>query len=60
MYRYMGLILSCSVISNSIDMELYREKENKKPIKIKLLNELGNNFSSFFYFEMYQKHNTSI
>ena len=37
MYRYMGFILFCSVISNSIDMELYREKENKKSIKIKLL-----------------------
>ena len=32
MYRYMGFILFCSVISNSIDMELYRGKENKKTI----------------------------
>ena len=42
MYRYMGFILFCSVISNNIDMELYREKENKKPIKIKLLKEIVN------------------
>ena len=44
MYRYMGFILFCSVISNSIDMELYRGKENKKTIKIKLLMKVGGRY----------------